>query len=101
MEMNFLNEYFPVSIFMRKIYDIMNFKQKDGESLGDAYKRFKRLLVACLTHNLDHTEQMQMFINGLRLKTKQLIDTVVNGSSDFTIATGIKKIIEVIVVNEN
>lgn len=40
-----------------------------------------------------------MFVNGLRLKTKQLIDTVVGGSSNFTTTFGIKKIIEVIYVN--
>lgn len=56
METAFLNEYFPASVFLRKRYDIMNFKQKEGESLGDSYKRFKRLLVACMTHNLDQIE---------------------------------------------
>ena len=41
METTFLNEYFPASVYIRKRYDIVNFKQKEGESLGDAYKRFK------------------------------------------------------------
>jgi hypothetical protein len=58
METAFLNEYFPASVYIRKRYDIVNFKQKEGETLGDAYKRFKRCLVACPTHNLDETEQM-------------------------------------------
>lgn len=48
--MTFLNEYFPAFVFQRKKYDIMNFKLKEGESLGYAYKRFKRLLVSCPTH---------------------------------------------------
>ena len=52
MEKTFLDEYFPASFYIRKIYDIVNFKQEEGESLGDAYKRFKRLLVACPTHNM-------------------------------------------------
>src|SRR3954467_4037221 len=34
METVFLNEYFPASVFIRKRYDIVNFKQKEGESLG-------------------------------------------------------------------
>lgn len=34
------------------------------------------------------------------MKTKQLIDTTTGGSSNFTITTGIKKIIEVIAANE-
>lgn len=70
MEITFLNEHFPASVFLRKIYGIMNFKHKEGESFGNAYKRFKRLLVACPTYNLDHTEHMQMSVNALRLKTK-------------------------------
>ena len=70
METTFLNEYFPASVFLRKRYEILNFKQKYGESLGDTYKRFKRVLVACPTHNMDNTEQMQMFVNGLKIKTK-------------------------------
>ncbi|XP_050909052.1 uncharacterized protein LOC127122813 [Lathyrus oleraceus] len=86
METTFLNEYFPASVYIRKRYDIVNFKQKEGESLGDAYKRFKQLL---------------NFVNGLRLKTKQLIDTAAGGSTNFTTATGIKKIIEAIAANEH
>ncbi|XP_050890487.1 uncharacterized protein LOC127095905 [Lathyrus oleraceus] len=41
MEINFLNEYFLAFVYIRKRYDVVNFKQKEGESLGDAYKRFK------------------------------------------------------------
>ncbi|XP_050909254.1 uncharacterized protein LOC127123031 [Lathyrus oleraceus] len=44
METTFLNEYFPASIYIRKRYDIVNFKQKEGESLGDAYKRLSNSL---------------------------------------------------------
>ncbi|XP_050916825.1 uncharacterized protein LOC127131999 [Lathyrus oleraceus] len=75
--------------------------KKDRETLGDAYKRFKRVLVACPTHNMDATEQMQMFVNGLKIKTKQLIDTATGGSTKFLTATGIKKVIEAIAANEH
>lgn len=44
---------------------------------------------------------MQMFVNGLRLKTKQLIDAAAGGSSNFTTTTGIENIIEVIAANEH
>ena len=101
MEKTFLEEYFLASVYIRKRYDIVNFKQEEWESLGDAYKRLKRLLVACPTHNKGQMEQMQTFVNGLRMKTKQLIDTVAGGSSNFTIATCVKTIIEGIVANEH
>ncbi|XP_050896758.1 uncharacterized protein LOC127103550 [Lathyrus oleraceus] len=42
-----------------------------------------------------------MFMNGLKIKTKQLIDTAVDGSTNFSTATGIKKIIEAIAANEH
>ncbi|CAI8618373.1 unnamed protein product [Vicia faba] len=100
MEKTFL-EYFPASVYICKRYDIMNFKQKEGDSLGDAYKRFKRLLVAYPTHEMGQTEQIRMFVNRLRMKTKQLIDTAVGGSSNFITTTGVKKIIEVIDANEH
>ena len=50
---------------------------------------------------MDQTEQMQIFVNSLRIKTKQLINTAAGGSSNFSTATGIKKIIEAISANEH
>ena len=44
---------------------------------------------------------MQMFVNGLKINTKQLIDTAASGSTNFSTATSIKKIIEAIAANEN
>src|SRR3954462_12791978 len=44
---------------------------------------------------------MQTFVNGLRIPTKQLIDTASGGSSNFSTATGSKKIIEAIAANEH
>lgn len=51
-------------------------------------------------HNFNQIEQMQMFCNGIQLKTKQLINTYVDGSTNFTISTCIKKTIEAINANE-
>lgn len=42
-----------------------------------------------------------MFVNGLRLKIKQLNHTTVGGSSYFITSIGIKKIIEAIVANKH
>ncbi|XP_058758985.1 uncharacterized protein LOC131632221 [Vicia villosa] len=44
---------------------------------------------------------MQNFVNGLKLKTKQLIDIAAGGSTNFSTTTGIKKIIEAIAANEH
>ena len=50
---------------------------------------------------MDQTEQMQMFVNGLKIKTKPLIDTATGGSTNFSTATGIKRIIEATAANEH
>ncbi|XP_050919831.1 uncharacterized protein LOC127137411 [Lathyrus oleraceus] len=50
---------------------------------------------------MDATEHMQMFVNGLKIKTKQLIDTAAGGSTNFSTATDIKKIIEAIAASEH
>jgi hypothetical protein len=42
-----------------------------------------------------------MFVNGLKIKTKQLIDTTFGGSINFSTATGITRIIETITANEH
>ena len=41
METAFLKEYFPASVFIRKRYDILNFKQKEGERWGMPIKGSK------------------------------------------------------------
>jgi hypothetical protein len=42
-----------------------------------------------------------MFVNGLKIKTKQLINTAASGSTNFSIAIGIKNIIEANAANEH
>jgi hypothetical protein len=100
MEDKFLEQFFPTALFVRRRQDISNFQQKDGESLGEAYKRYKKLLAACLEHNYDGTVQMQIFCNGLRLATRQVLDTASGGSINFKTATQIIKVIEAVALNE-
>jgi hypothetical protein len=50
---------------------------------------------------MDETEQMQMFVNGLRIQTRQILDSAAGGSANFATATGMKKIIEAIASNEH
>ncbi|CAJ2659128.1 unnamed protein product [Trifolium pratense] len=88
------------ALFVRRRQDISNFQQKDGESLGEAYKRYKKLLAACPEHNYDGTVQMQIFCNGLLLATRQVLDTASGGSINFKTATQIIKVIEAVALNE-
>ncbi|XP_050901426.1 uncharacterized protein LOC127108096 [Lathyrus oleraceus] len=45
-------------------------------------------------------KRYEMFVNGLKINTKQLIDTAAGGSTNFSTSSGIKKIIEAIAANE-
>ncbi|GAU10111.1 hypothetical protein TSUD_423820, partial [Trifolium subterraneum] len=100
MEAIFLDEFFPIPLFLRRRQEISNFNQKEGESLRDAYKRFKKSLSACPEHDFDSTTQMQFFCNGLRLSTRQVLDTAAGGSLNFKTATDMKKINEAVAANE-
>lgn len=100
MEDKFLEQFFPTALFVRRRQDISKFQQKDGESLGEAYKRYKKLLAACPEHNYDGTVQMQIFCNGLLLATRQVLDTASGGSINFKTATQIIKVIEAVALNE-
>jgi hypothetical protein len=100
MEDKFLEQFFPTALFVRRRQDISSFQQKEGESLGEAYKRYKKLISACPEHNFDTTVQMQMFCNGLRLATRQVLDTASGGSINFKTASQIIKIIEAVALNE-
>lgn len=42
MEKVFLDEYFFALFFFQKGYEITTFKQKEGETLSKAQKRFKK-----------------------------------------------------------
>jgi len=53
MEDKFLEQFFPTTLFVRRRQDISSFQQREGESLGEAYKRYKKLLAACPEHNFD------------------------------------------------
>ena len=59
----------PFSHFVINTYDIYTSRQKEGESLGEAYKIFKKILSVWPTHNFYDTDQMQIFCNNLKLKT--------------------------------
>ncbi|MCI35052.1 hypothetical protein A2U01_0056273, partial [Trifolium medium] len=44
LERKFLDRYFPIHKFLERRSEIKNFEQSDGETLYDAWERFKLLL---------------------------------------------------------
>ena len=80
LEDKFLEQYFPPAMFVRKRQEITGYKQKEGESLRDTYRRFRNLLAGCPNHAYDDTAQMKIFCNGLRPSTRIMLDATAGGS---------------------
>lgn len=75
----FLGKYFPTSKTVQLRNQISSFMQKDGESLYEAWERFKELLRMCPHHGLEKWLRVQTFYNGLSPNTKLIVDAAAGG----------------------
>ncbi|XP_062117710.1 uncharacterized protein LOC133831432 [Humulus lupulus] len=73
----FLAKYFPPAKSARIRGEINNFCQFEGESLYDAWERFKELLRKCPHHGIVKWMLVHTFYNGLRGNTRTIIDAAV------------------------
>ena len=77
--MKFLTKYFPESKTAEGKATISSFHQFPDESLSEALERFRGLLRKTPTHGFSEPIQLNMFIDGLRPQTKQLLDASAGG----------------------
>jgi len=75
----FLKKYFPESKTAEGKAAISSFHQFHDESLSEAFERFRGLLRRTTTHRFSKPIQLNMFIDGLRPQTKQLLDASTGG----------------------
>ena len=75
----FLKKYFPESKTVEGKVAISSFHQFPDESLSEALERFRGLLRRTPTHGFFEPIQLNMFIDGLRPQTKQLLDASAGG----------------------
>jgi len=75
----FLKKYFPESKTAEGKATISSFHQFPDESLSEALERFRGLLRRIPTHGFSEPIQLNMFIDGLRPQTKQLLDASPGG----------------------
>lgn len=73
-------KYFSPSKSVKMRSEITSFSQHNGESLYDAWERFKDLLQRCPHHAILKWIQVQTFYNGLNHPTRAMIDTSTRGS---------------------
>ena len=65
MAEKFLAKYFPPSKNARMRNEVTAFRQKDAETLFEAWERWKELLRKCPHHGIPVIIQMETFYNGL------------------------------------
>ena len=75
----FLKKYFPESKTVEGKVEISSFQQHPNKSLSDALDHFHGLLRKTPTHRFSELVQLNIFIDGLRPQSKQLLDASVGG----------------------
>ncbi|XP_017970395.1 PREDICTED: uncharacterized protein LOC108660654 [Theobroma cacao] len=76
----FLSKFFSPAKTAKLRNDITSFTQFDGESLYEAWERFKEPLQRCPHHELPDWLQVQTFYNGLIGSIKTTIDAAAGGA---------------------
>ena len=76
---NFIKKYFLESKTAEGKATISSFHQFPDESLSKALERFRSLLRKTPTHGFSEPIQLNMFIDGLRLQSKQLLNASAGG----------------------
>ena len=75
----FLKKYFLESKTAKGKEEISFFHQDPDESLSEALDHFHRLLRKTPTHGFNKPVQLNIFIDGLRPHSKQLLDASADG----------------------
>ena len=76
----FLAKFFPPARTAKLRNDISTFEQQHGESLYEAWERYKELLRRCPHHGLPQWMQINTFYNGLGHQTRSSIDAASGGA---------------------
>ncbi|GKE86995.1 hypothetical protein Tco_1564470 [Tanacetum coccineum] len=75
LKAKFLSKYCAPTRTAKKIEEINNFQQEPDETLYQAWKRFKELLMKCPQHYLTKMQEIILFYNGLEVPTRQILDS--------------------------
>ncbi|XP_010523391.1 PREDICTED: uncharacterized protein LOC104801748 [Tarenaya hassleriana] len=80
LESQFMQRFFSPHRTQAALNNIHSFKQDHGESLHEAWKRYKGYQKSCPHHGLDKNYLINTFIRGLRPDTRTLIRAACGGS---------------------
>nr|GEU98994.1 reverse transcriptase domain-containing protein [Tanacetum cinerariifolium] len=76
----FVNQFFPPSKTTHLKNEISRFTQRFEETFGEAYKRFKEMLRACLHHGFTKLAQIDTFYNGLNYNDQDSLNAAAGGN---------------------
>nr|XP_027083595.1 uncharacterized protein LOC113705889 [Coffea arabica] len=76
----FLNKFFPPGKTAKFRMDITSFSQQEGETLYEAWERYRELQRRCPHHGLPDWLIVQTFYNGLTYPTKTHVDAAAGGA---------------------
>ncbi|GJV11882.1 reverse transcriptase domain-containing protein [Tanacetum coccineum] len=79
MRKDFINKFFPTSLFNRLLLEIRNFSQNICESLTKAWLRLKSMLQKCHGHGLTKGAIIQIFYHSLDELTQAILDVTTEG----------------------
>ncbi|WJX82476.1 hypothetical protein P8452_65227 [Trifolium repens] len=100
LEDKFLERFFTHTLFQKRKYEILSFKQHESETLCEAYERFKLLMRRCPKHNISAMEQMQLFIAGMKMQHRMILDASACGSIKVKTYAMTKDLVEQMCQNE-
>src|SRR4051812_29325010 len=95
----FIYKYFPPSRASQLKNEILGFQQQDGETLYEAWERYKDLLRKCPNHELPKWVQVQTFYNGSLPNTQEMIDAASGGSLNNKTLEEAEELIETLASN--
>ena len=76
----FMSRFFPHTLTSVRRGEIIVFKQGEGESLYNAWERYKKLLKRCPMHEIDHITLMDIFYHAMNYTSKGIIDATYCGA---------------------
>nr|GEX26719.1 hypothetical protein [Tanacetum cinerariifolium] len=76
----FVNQFFPPSKTTHLKNEISRFTQRFEETFGEAWDRFKEILIACPHHGFSELTQIDMFYNGLTEQDQDSLNAAAGGN---------------------
>ena len=76
----YLSRFFLPALTLERRGEIISFKQKEDESLYNAWERYKQLLRICPMHGIEQMTHIDIFNHALNYTSKGTLDAASGGA---------------------